>query len=41
MAISKAAEAKADETALNKDSGALRSMAEVGHDLPAGGITVL
>jgi IS605 OrfB family transposase len=41
FAISKAAEVRADEPALNKDSGALRSMAEVGHDLPAGGITVL
>lgn len=41
MAISKAAEAKADEPALNKDSGVLGSMAEVGHDLPAGGIPVL
>lgn len=41
LAISKAAEAKADETVLNKDSGALSSMAEAGHGLPDGGITVL
>lgn len=41
LAISKAAEAKADEPALNKDSGVLGSMAEVGHDLPAGGIPAL
>jgi IS605 OrfB family transposase len=41
LAISKAAEAKADETVLNKDSGVLCSMAEVGNDLPAGGIPFL
>ena len=41
MAISKAAQAKACEPVLNKDSGVLGSMAEVGHDLPAGGIPVL
>ena len=41
MAISKAAEAKADEPVLNKDSGALRSMSEAGHGLPVEGITVL
>ena len=41
FAISKAAEAKAGETALNKDFGASSSMAEVGHGLPAGGIPVI
>lgn len=40
LAISKAAEAKAGEPVLNKDSGAEPSMAEAGHGLPAGGISV-